>query len=152
MDVADPRRVHTMLSRPPARSRPASPPGRNQVPWSSVAARSLTCAVTDYGLRRAQGLVPKRGGVDARKLVEVLETAVAGGTSQLFLLHDHLDAAGTIRARADSIEASARKDLAAAQELGRDTGVATPLADVVLPGMGAVLEGDYDSGLTARSV
>ncbi|MGW4908596.1 NAD(P)-dependent oxidoreductase [Streptomyces sp. NPDC004270] len=92
-----------------------------------------------------------RGGVDPRKLIEVLESAVAGGTSQLFLLHDHLDAAGTIRAQADYIEALARKDLAAAQELGRDTDVNTPLTDAVLPRMGAVLEGDYDSGLTTRS-
>ncbi|MFK0107511.1 NAD(P)-dependent oxidoreductase [Streptomyces sp. NPDC091217] len=88
-----------------------------------------------------------RAGVDPERLIEVLDKAVTGGTSPLFLLRDHLDAEGVIRRQAAYIDALAQKDLAAAQELGREIDLATPVVDTVRPRMSAVLEGDYEGSV-----
>ncbi|MFJ9563923.1 NAD(P)-dependent oxidoreductase [Streptomyces fuscichromogenes] len=85
-----------------------------------------------------------RAGVDPERLIEVLDKAVTGGTDPLFLLRDHLDAEGVIRRQAACIEALAQKDLAAAQELGQEIGLGTPLVDTVRPWMSAVLDGRYE--------
>jgi hypothetical protein len=49
------------------------------------------------------------------------------------------------------IEALAQKDLAAAQEWGREIGLATPVVDTVRPWMSAVLEGKYEGTATGST-
>ncbi|MER7692007.1 NAD(P)-dependent oxidoreductase [Streptomyces sp. NPDC097610] len=105
-------------------------------------ARNVVTYASWAVVREATGMAV-RAGVDPERLIEVLDTAVAGGTSPLFLLRDHLDAQGVIRRQAAYIEALAQKDLAAAQELGREIGSGTPVVDTVRPWMSAVLQGRY---------
>ncbi|MEU6201132.1 NAD(P)-dependent oxidoreductase [Streptomyces sp. NPDC047061] len=105
-------------------------------------ARNVVTYASWAVVREATGMAV-RAGVEPERLIEVLDKAVTGGTDPLFLLRDHLDAQGVIRRQAAYIEALAQKDLAAAQELGREIGIGTPVVDTVRPWMSAVLEGRY---------
>ncbi|WP_329537741.1 NAD(P)-dependent oxidoreductase (plasmid) [Streptomyces sp. NBC_01450] len=113
-------------------------------------ARNVVTYASWAVVREATGMAV-RAGVDPERLIEVLDKAETGGTSPLFLLRDHLDTQGVIRRQAAYIEALAQKDLSAAQELGREIGLATPVVDTVRPWMSAVLEGKYEGTATGST-
>jgi 3-hydroxyisobutyrate dehydrogenase-like beta-hydroxyacid dehydrogenase len=87
------------------------------------------------------------GGVDPAVLLEVMESATAGGTSNLAMLQAQARGDGLPEAIIASTNVLAQKDLGAAQEFAAEVGITTPIADVVRPTMPDTLAGHFGEDL-----
>jgi len=104
-------------------------------------ARNVVTYATWAVVAEASELV-QTSGVALQRFLEVLQMADADGGLQLRMLTVHAAGIEVPSDRVESATALAAKDLAAALELGADTGVPVPLASAARPSMRAVFSGE----------
>jgi 3-hydroxyisobutyrate dehydrogenase-like beta-hydroxyacid dehydrogenase len=102
-------------------------------PLGAGMATKIARNVITYGSWRAvdeAARLAKAAGVDAQKLITVIEEADPDGTTLLSWLRNQENASEQVRALVPQVNRLMDKDLAAAQELAADLGVSVPLVDV----------------------
>ena len=113
---------------------------------TKLARNALTYSV--WAAVREAASIASAGGVSLERLPEVLQNT-DGGTAPPTLLQVHAHGIEVPAERAESADALAQKDLAAAQEFAGSVGLEVPIVDIVRPRMRAVYSGALPAPLPA---